>query len=84
MAVPQWRRPGVAKLGSSLLMRPGRRIPPTAAWFVVRTFVGTFLGALATFAVLDLLASFIDKFDALMGYGLLRPAGIEYLLLNCR
>lgn len=82
MAVPQWRSPGVAKLGSSMLMRPGRRIPPTAAWLVVKTFAGTFLGALATFAVLDLLASFIDKFDALMGYGLLRPAGIEFLLLK--
>ena len=63
-------------------MRPGHRLPPTAAWFVVRTFGESFLGALLTFAVLDLLASFIDKFDALMGYGFLRPAGSEYLLLK--
>jgi lipopolysaccharide export system permease protein len=28
------------------------------------------------------LASFIDKFDDLMSYGLLRPAGIEYLVLK--
>ena len=63
-------------------LRPGHRLPPTAAWFVVRTFGESFLGALLTFAVLDLLASFIDKFDALMGYGFLRPAGLEYLLLK--
>ena len=63
-------------------MRPGHRLPPTAAWFVVRTFGESFLGALLTFAILDLLASFIDKFDALMGYGFLRPAGLEYLLLK--
>lgn len=57
-------------------------MPPTAAWLVVRMFGETFLGALTTFIVLDLLASFIDKFDDLMAYGLLRPAGIEYLVLK--
>ncbi len=63
-------------------MRPGRRLPPTAAWFVVTMFGQTFLGALATFTILDLLASFIDKFDDLVNFGLLRPEGIEYLLLK--
>src|SRR5260370_18741242 len=63
-------------------MRPGRRLSPTAAWFVVRMFAGTFLGALATFTVLDLLASFIEKFDDLVNFGLLKPEGIEYLLLK--
>jgi lipopolysaccharide export system permease protein len=63
-------------------MRPGGRLPPTVAWFVIRMFAETFLGALLTFIVLDVLASFIDKFDDLMSYGLLRAAGIEFLLLK--
>jgi len=63
-------------------MRPGHRLPPTAAWLVVTMFGQTFLGALATFTILDLLASFIDKFDDLVNFGLLRPEGIEYLLLK--
>ncbi len=67
---------------SASAMRPGRRLPPTAAWFVVTMFGQTFLGALATFTILDLLASFIDKFDDLVNFGLLRPEGIEYLLLK--
>jgi len=45
-------------------------------------FAETFLGALATFTVLDLLASFVEKFDDLVNYGLLKPQGIEYLLLK--
>ncbi len=49
---------------------------------MVRVFGQTFLGALATFTVLDLLASFVDKFDDLVNFGLLRPEGIEYLLLK--
>lgn len=65
----------------SVRVRPPR-LPPTVAWLVMRIFVETFLAALITFLVLDLLASFIDKFDDLMSYGLLRPAGIEYLLLK--
>jgi lipopolysaccharide export system permease protein len=77
----QWR-PGDAETGASTPVRPGHRLPPTAAWFVVRMFGETFLGALATFTFLDLLASFIDKFDDLVNYGLLRPAGIEYLLMK--
>ncbi len=60
----------------------GRRLPPTAAWLVVRMFGETFLGALLTFIVLDLLASFIDKFDDLVSYGLFKPAGMEYLILK--
>jgi lipopolysaccharide export system permease protein len=82
MAAPDWGRLGGAGIGASLRMRPSRLMPPTAAWFVIRMFAGTFAGALGTFVVLDLLASFIDKFDDLMAFGLLRPEGIEYLLLK--
>lgn len=82
MATSHWQRSGIGVLGAATPMRPGHRIPPTAAWLVVRIFAGTFLGALATFAFLDLLASFIDKFDTLMGYGLMKPAGLEYLLMK--
>jgi lipopolysaccharide export system permease protein len=57
-------------------------MPPTASWLVIRAFGEAFAGALGTFVVLDLLASFIDKFDDLMAFGLLRPEGIEYLLLK--
>jgi lipopolysaccharide export system permease protein len=72
----------VAAIYPTQPMRPGRRLPPTVAWLVISTFGGTFLGALLTFIVLDLLASFIDKFDDLMSYGLFREAGLEYLLLK--
>jgi lipopolysaccharide export system permease protein len=81
MAAGQWRLSG-ADIGAPYRMRPGRWMPPTTAWFVLRMFAETFLGALLTFIVLDLLASFIDKFDDLMSYGLLRTAGLEYLLLK--
>jgi lipopolysaccharide export system permease protein len=83
MAAPDWRRPGGAVVGAALRMCPKRLMPPpTAAWFVIRAFAQTFVGALGTFIVLDLLASFIDKFDDLMAFGLLRREGIEYLLLK--
>ena len=62
-------------------MRPPR-LPPTASWLVVRIFFETFIAALGTFLTVDLLASFIDKFDDLMSYGLFRTAGLEYLLLK--
>jgi lipopolysaccharide export system permease protein len=81
IALRGWQRSDGAGISAST-MRPGRRLPPTAAWFVVTMFVQTFLGALATFTILDLLASFIDKFDDLVNFGLLRPEGIEYLLLK--
>jgi lipopolysaccharide export system permease protein len=79
-AAGRWRL-GAVNLGASLRRRPWR-LPPTAGWLVVRMFGETFLGALVTFIVLDLLASFIDKFDALMSYGLFRRAGLEYLVLK--
>ncbi len=77
----QWRL-GAVGAGASARVRPGWRMPPTAAWLVVRMFGETFCGALITFIVLDLLASFIDKFDDLVSYGLFKPAGIEYLVLK--
>jgi lipopolysaccharide export system permease protein len=80
IAAPGWRLGG-ADIGVPVRLRPSR-LPPTAAWLVIKIFAETFLAALITFLVLDLLASFIDKFDDLMSYGLLRPAGIEYLLLK--
>jgi hypothetical protein len=80
MAAPGWRIGGAA-IGAQVRVRPPR-LPPTVAWLVIRIFAETFLAALITFLVLDLLASFIDKFDDLMSYGLLRPAGIEYLVLK--
>ena len=84
-AAPDWGRLGGAVIGASLGMRPKRLLPPrTAAWFVVRAFAQAFVGALGTFVVLDLLASFIDKFDDLMAFGLLRREGIEFLLLKLR
>jgi lipopolysaccharide export system permease protein len=82
MPAPDWGGVGNANAGAALRMRPSRLMPPTAAWFVTRAFAGTFLGALGTFIVLDLLASFIDKFDDLMAFGLLRHEGMEYLLLK--
>jgi lipopolysaccharide export system permease protein len=81
MAAGHWRLAGT-DIGAPVRMRPGRRLTPTTAWFVVRMFSETFFGALITFLVLDLLASFIDKFDDLMSYGLFRRAGLEYLLLK--
>jgi lipopolysaccharide export system permease protein len=80
IGAPKWL--GDADIDAPVRVRPGRRLPPTAAWLVVRIFGETFVGALITFIVLDLLASFIDKFDDLISYGLLRPAGIEYLVLK--
>ena len=80
MALGGWRPDRADCIRSA--PRPSLRLLPTATWLVIRRFGETFLGALATFVVLDLLASFIDKFDDLMAYGLLRPAGIEYLLLK--
>jgi lipopolysaccharide export system permease protein len=77
-----WRFGAGADASERVGQGHGRRLPPTAAWLVVRTFGEAFLGALITFIVLDLLASFIDKFDDLVSYGLLRPAGIEYLVLK--
>jgi len=75
------RPPGADYLGTA--MRPSRRfLLPTTTLLVARTFGETFLGALATFVVIDLLTAFIDKFDPLVAYGLLREAGIEYLLLK--
>jgi lipopolysaccharide export system permease protein len=82
MAAPQWQLGGATGIGAPSRARNSRRLPPTAAWFVVKVFGETFLGALITFIVLDLLASFVDKFDDLMSYGLFRPAGIEYLMLK--
>jgi lipopolysaccharide export system permease protein len=80
LAAPRWRLGG-ALIGAPVRARPPR-LPPTAAWLVIRIFAETFVAALIAFLVLDLLASFIDKFDDLMSYGLLRPAGIEYLILK--
>jgi lipopolysaccharide export system permease protein len=81
MAAGQWRL-GAAGVRAPMRVWRGRHLPPTAAWLVVRMFGETFLAALITFLVLDLLASFIDKFEDLVSYGLLRPAGIEYLVLK--
>jgi lipopolysaccharide export system permease protein len=82
LGAPGWRLGGADTAMPQRLRRHGRRLPPTAAWLVIRMFGETFLGALLTFIVLDLLASFIDKFDDLVSYGLMKPAGIEYLLLK--
>ncbi|MGO9060016.1 MAG: LPS export ABC transporter permease LptG [Candidatus Binataceae bacterium] len=80
MALRGWRPDRADCIRSA--PRPSLRLLPTATWLVIRRFGETFLGALATFVVLDLLASFIDKFDDLIAYGILRQAGIEYLLLK--
>jgi lipopolysaccharide export system permease protein len=82
LGAPGWRLGGAEVGATGRVRRTGRRLPPTAAWLVVRMFGETFMGALLTFIVLDLLASFIDKFDDLVSYGLLKPAGIEYLILK--
>ncbi len=81
LGAPPWRL-GAASVGAPVRRRKRFRLPPTAAWMVVRMFGEAFLGALIAFIVIDLLASFIDKFDDLMAYGLFRPAGIEYLVLK--
>jgi lipopolysaccharide export system permease protein len=82
MVPRDWGHLGGADTGASLRMRPGRLLQPLVARLVLGMFAETFMGAIVTFVVLDLLASFIDKFDDLMAFGLLRPEGIEYLVLK--